>query len=307
MKRITDLNAIRACIFGHAVGDALGVPVEFSYRAELRENPVTDMRGYGTFHVPAGSWSDDTSMSLCALEALAKAEFRWEDVMENFAKWLYDDAFTPENRTFDAGGTCAAAIQAYKAHGDFRTCGRTDAGSNGNGSLMRIIPFALYDAENRAFIEQASALTHAHMRSKIACVIYSFLLSALLEKKSKAAVREAIQRAQQLYGADPEWKYYAPLLTIAQREESRIRSSGYVADTLEAALWCLLTTDSYTECVLKAVNLGNDTDTVAAVAGGLAGALYGFDAIPEQWLTRLIRREYIEALCTRAQKAWVQT
>lgn len=306
MGRITDINAIKACILGHAIADALGVPVEFSRREDLRRNPVTDMRGFGTFHVPAGSWSDDTSMTLCALDALAREDFRWEDIMENFAKWLCDDAFTPGDDTFDVGGTCAAAIHAYLASGDYTTCGGRDGYSNGNGSLMRIIPFALYDGENAAFIEQASALTHAHIRSKMACVIYSFVLNRLLETRSKSAVYTALMQAEAIYGGQKEWSHFEPLKTIDQREENTIRSSGYVVDTLEAALWCLLTTDSYKECVLKAVNLGRDTDTVAAVAGGLAGALYGLEAIPADWMKKLIRREFIEDLCAEAHQMWIR-
>lgn len=299
------VEEIKAVIFGHAVGDALGVPVEFQTRLTLDADPVTDMRGYGTYPVPAGSWSDDTSMTLCALDALAQKSFLWDAVMVNFGRWYYKDEFTPTGKMFDVGTTCRLAIYDFFLNQiDVEHCGRRDERSNGNGSLMRIIPFVLYAPNDLAFIEKASCLTHAHRCSQIACGVYALILEELLSKRKVAAYTEGLRKAEDRYGLESEWIHFAPLLEIEKRSRASIRSSGYVVDTLEAALWCLATTDSYRECVLKAVNLGDDTDTVAAVAGGFAGGVYGLKAIPREWLKSLQRKEYIEDLCEKAALRW---
>lgn len=136
---------VKAVMLGHAVGDALGVPVEFASREELEENPVTEMEGNGTFPVPAGSWSDDTSMALCTLESLTKGLIDYDEIMVNFGRWYYKDEFTPTGEMFDAGGTCCGAIDNYFIHKKpINLCGLRDDSANGNGSLMRIHPMALY-------------------------------------------------------------------------------------------------------------------------------------------------------------------
>lgn len=308
------LNKIRAVMFGHAVGDALGVPVEFRNREYLDRNPVTDMIGFGTYNLPAGCWSDDTSMSLCALESLSKGTLDFDDIMKNFCKWCYHGEFTPEGFVFDIGNTCNYAIDNY-AYGKMsaNSCGLSDIRSNGNGSLMRIHPFVLYavcnsinNSDFTRLIIQASSLTHAHFISIDGCVIYAYVLKELLKTPSK----ESVYRALNAVSCDdvyyPPNKYYTRLLCndISKFDRSEIKSSGYVVDSLEAAIWCLLTTNSYDECVLKAVNLGEDTDTVAAIAGGLAGALYGFDAINKTWIDTLKKKDYIDNMCTNAYESW---
>lgn len=310
-------DKIKAIILGHAVGDALGVPVEFASREELDNDPITGMEGFGTYPYPAGSWSDDTSMTLCALDSLAKGTVDLDDIMVNFGKWYYKDEFTPTGEMFDVGNTCSYAIDNYFAkHMDVQHCGLTGERSNGNGSLMRIIPFVLYTVAtygtrkfNRLWEAAAvgSSLTHNHVRSRIACEIYATVLSFLIEKPTKSAVCVGINQHRKWneFGC-AEYDYFKRVDSNILKSLSRneIKSSGYVIDTLEAALWCLLTTDSYKECVLTAVNLGDDTDTVAAVAGGLAGALYGLEAIPKEWLDKLQKRDYIESLCDKAAKVW---
>ena len=263
------------------------------------------MRGYGTYPVPVGSWSDDTSMTLCALDAMAQKSFLWDAVMVNFGRWYYKDEFTPTGKMFDIGTTCRLAIDDFFLNQiDIDHCGRRDERSNGNGSLMRIIPFVLYAPNDLAFIEKASCLTHAHRRSQIACGVYALILEELLSKRKVTAYTEGLRKAADRYGHESEWIRFTPLLEIEKRCRDSIRSSGYVVDTLEAALWCLATTDSYRECVLKAVNLGDDTDTVAAVAGGLAGGVYGLEGIPQEWLNSLQRKDYIENLCEKAALRW---
>ena len=312
------LDKIEAVVYGHTIGDAVGVPVEFYSREELRENPVVEMEGYGTYPFPAGCWSDDSSMALCALESLSSGKLNYDDIMLNFGKWYYNDEFTPTGEMFDVGNTCSCAIENYhKLKKGFEKCGLKDEYSNGNGSLMRIYPFALFTyskgmtlGDSLRIIHQASALTHAHPRSRIACGIYSMILWKLLENPSKETILKELENAYVLYDSglsvtEEEYDHYKELenfdfacyAAIAKKTEKEIKSSGYVVDTLEAALWCVLTTEDYKSCVLKAVNLGDDTDTVAAVAGSLAGALYGIDGIPNEWKDKLQKNTYIKQLC----------
>lgn len=324
----TTVDRIKAVMLGHAVADALGVPVEFCTREELERQPITDMRGFGTYPVPPGAWSDDTSMSLAALDALTHENWSWATVMQGFSRWYKKGEYTPTGLVFDIGGVCRTAISRFddlvcrNGAGEgtlpsdsdiLRHCGPGDERSNGNGSLMRMNPFVLYAycrhlvfADWRELIENASSLTHAHERSIVGCLIYAFVLMHLLHEPDKRAVAQALHRAEiHLQGCGKLSRYgriFAP--DFANVPRNGIKSSGYAVDTLEAALWCLLTTDSYRDCVLQAVNLGEDTDTVAAVAGGLAGALYGYEAIPRKWLDTLLCRDRIEQICARAATAW---
>ena len=301
------VEKIKAVVIGHAVGDALGVPVEFQSRQELDAVPVTDMEGYGTYAVPAGAWSDDTSMALCTMDALVYHGLDYDRVMVNFGKWLLQGEFTPTGEMFDVGITCSNAIINYlQRNMPYDACGLHGEMENGNGSLMRIHPVALYlvgkgmpPVEKMQIVHTMSALTHAHERSKLGCGIYAFVLWELLQNPSKDAVYIGLGKAAEFYQGNEELAHYSRLFapSFAGLARDLVQSSGYVVATLEAALWCLLTTQSYKEAVLKAVNLGKDTDTVAAITGGLAGALYGYDAIPASWRDTLIKRDEIEALC----------
>lgn len=309
-----NFNTIKsAVIIGSAIGDALGEPVEFCTREELMKEPVTDFRANPLLGLPEGStWSDDTSMVLATLDALSSGMLNYDLVMLNFGKWSYRGDYTPKNFMFDIGSICSKAIDNYFAfHKPYTECGLTDEMSNGNGSLMRIHPFTLFLAEKEMtvgekinIIHNASALTHAHERSKVGCGIFSFVLWELLKRQEKASVYRGLEKAKAFYNENDykEINAYADLFLpdFADFPCEKIKSTGYVVDTLSSALWCLLTTESYEECVLKAVNLGDDTDTVGAVAGAFAGALYGYDAIPRKWRDRLLKREYMEKLCEKA-------
>lgn len=310
--RITK-DKIKAVILGHAVGDALGVPVEFCSRAELDENPVEDMIGFGTYPYPKGTWSDDTSMTLCAFDVLKDGELDWNRIMQNFKRWFDRGEYTPSGVCFDIGGACMRAINNYSLYGmPSLECGGREEHSNGNGSLMRILPFILYavfggfDGDAVEMLHNASSLTHAHTRSKIGCGIYYFVMRELLREPSVDSVYRGLELARKQYFIYPEFYYYNRIFDPEFKNFSRdkIKSSGYIVETLEAALWCLLNSYNYRECVLMAVNLGDDTDTVAAVAGGLAGALYGYDSIPAEWLDSIIKRKYIEDMCEAAAENW---
>lgn len=300
-------------IFGHAMADALGVPVEFQTREQLRANPVTDSIGYGTYAVPEGTWSDDTSMTIATLDSLAGG-VDYHDVMERFCNWMNNAQYTATGVFFDIGITTRNALNRYLQGLEPLDCGFCGDYDNGNGSLMRIAPAAIfarykmptasYD-EKISLIHDFSSLTHGHPRSQMGCGIYAFVLWELLDDPTHTGVKQGLARAYAYYNAKPEYaaelKHYQRMFEkyFSNLTQEEIKSTGYVVHSLEAALWCLLTTDSYRACVLKAVNLGGDTDTVAAIAGGLAGALYGYDAIPMEWLAKLKNKELIREVCGR--------
>jgi len=312
-------SVIKSAVFGHAIGDALGVPVEFVPRERLLRSPVTDMLAYGSHNVPAGTWSDDTSMTLCTLESLTHAgKVDLDDMMNRFAMWGNSGYMTPSGKMFGIGRSTLHAIATYSRNHSVDDCGGRSERDNGNGSLMRILPVILYqhfragrtacgDTEIEE-IRSVSALTHAHPRSVMACGIYAFVVSEALEKSSMVSVEIGIEKAEGYYAEHPEYPAFSRLFSgdLRTAEAAEIKSSGYVVDTLEAAIWCVLTTDSYRDCVLKAVNLGDDTDTIAAIAGGLAGLLYGFDAIPEAWVSQLALRQKLDAMCMDAAVQWAE-
>ena len=302
-------DAVKNGILGLVVGDALGVPVEFRSREELERDPVKGMRAYGTHHQPAGTWSDDSSMALCLLESLTSG-VDYKDMMDRFLRWVNEGYMTPYGKVFDMGIATQQALARFAHSTPPLECGGSGEYDNGNGSLMRILPMVLYlhrtmgpdfprMTEAYQIIHNASALTHAHPISLIACGLYCAAVNELL--CGKPSVWDGIKAAKEFYRNQTE---FVPYLDIFQRIEpdilpalprSEIKSGGYVVHTLEAALWCLERHDSFRACLLEAVNLGEDTDTVGAVAGGLAGLRYG--GIPEDWLDLIAHREEIEGLC----------
>ena len=309
MKNAKLKNKILGGIFGLAVADAEGVPVEFQSRESLRNNPVTDMKGYGTHNQPPGTWSDDTSLTLCLLDSLTNEGIDYADIMQRFLLWLDKGEYTAHGKVFDVGIATRKAIHRYRKGTEPLQCGGTSEQDNGNGSLMRILPLAFYCKSTKGesfmdIIHNVSSLTHAHKRSHIACGVYLIIARSLLEESDlKSTISSSLKKAEEFYGNKKEYaedlKHYGRLFKkdFSELPEKKIKSSGYVVDTLEAALWCLFNTSNYKDCVLRAVNLGEDTDTVAAVAGGLAGMFYGVEGIPKEWLDQLARREYIEKLC----------
>ena len=302
---------------GVVTGDALGCPVQFEDRSEVAEHPIKSMRGNGTFQLPAGSWTDDSSLTLALLDSICQTEtVDLKHIMNNFVDWLDHGAFTPYGYSFDIGNGTIRAITAYKHRGKPRQCGDASEWNNGNGSLMRIMPACLYcyskqteDAEAIREIHSIASLTHAHIRSNIACGLYYFMICEALDGKG-----ELIERMQK--GLDRGFAFYEKkladhenllcydrirnLAAFALTPADRIKSNGYVVDTLEAVIWSLITTGSFEESLLKAVNLGDDSDTVGAIAGGLAALYYGYEAIPAQWLQEIKKREWIEQLCEKA-------
>lgn len=321
---MTEKNIYLDGIMGVVVGDALGCPVEFVNREELEANPVTDMGEYGTYNMPKGTWTDDSSMTLATLDAL-RYGYDKDRIQENFVKWLYDGKFTPAGLTFDVGVTCEKAIFCYSgsmARGDRQICGLDDEYSNGNGSLMRIMPICLFvhelveggvvsieEAVN--MIHEVSSFTHAHMRSKIACGLYFFIVQKILKRQEdlSTCIMDGLSIGFKYYDScldnQEDLKCYGRLRDLkffSELKSDEIISTGYVVTSLEAAIWSLITTNSFEEATLKAVNLGGDTDTIAAITGGLAGLYYGIESIPIDWRYSIQRREWIEKKCVDVAK-----
>lgn len=279
-------------IMGVVVGDALGCPVQFESRDEVARHPVTGMRGYGTFNLPEGSWTDDSSLTIALLESIRRTgKIDLDDIMENFMKWLYNGEFTPYGESYDIGRGTMQAINRYRKNRNAKNCGGDEEWNNGNGSLMRIMPACLYcsvmessgmysDRDAIDAIHSVGGLTHAHIRSNIACGLYLFMAKYILFREG--SLQERIQEGltqgfafYESYLADKENLHYYDRLKDLEAFKSlpadKIKSTGYVVDALEAAVWSLITTDRFDQALLKAVNLGDDTDTVGAIAGGLAG------------------------------------
>ena len=295
-------NIVLDGIMGLAVGDALGVPVEFESRENLRNNPVKGMMGYGTYNQPEGTWSDDTSLTLCLLEALIEREYKVTSLANKFVKWYQKAEYTATGKMFDIGRSTYDAINRIISGINPVDAGGKSEHDNGNGSLMRILPLAFYlkdeeDIEKRVEkIYEVSSITHGHIRTKIACHFYIEMAIRLIKGKNlKDSYLDAVGIIQEYYKDEEELKYFNRVLSgdIYKLDESEIKSSGYVIDTLEAALWCVLTTNSYKEAVLKAVNLGQDTDTVCAVTGGLVGIYYCMDQIPNEWIEAIKDKKLI--------------
>lgn len=303
-------DSIRGVLFGVAVGDALGVPVEFTDRQILRRKPVTDMIGYGSHNVPPGTFSDDSSLTFCLAEALTH-EFDLNTIGQNFVKWHEENYWTPAGDVFDIGIATRQAINRLATGVQPDLAGGTDVSSNGNGSLMRISPllFYLLDKpvnERYEITRQVSSITHRHIRSVIACFYYLEFARQLFEQEDKFEIYKNLQTEIPNYLSTlsihpAEIALFDRLLkgNIYELTEDDISSRGYVLHTLEASIWCLLTTDNYKDAVLKAVNLGEDTDTTGAVTGGLAGLLYGIESIPANWKKKMARHDDIENLAER--------
>lgn len=303
-------NFYKDVLFGVAIGDALGVPVEFKSRESIAQKPVTDMIGFGTYDQLPGTWSDDSSLTFCLADVLADG-YDLQKIADSFVNWLYNKQWTARGEVFDVGIATRTAIERVLCKVRPDLAGGFDESSNGNGSLMRILPLLFYIKdkpvkERFAIVKEVSSITHGHVRSVIACFYYLEFARKLLSNANVLAVYHEANTEVRTFLAGTtinpdELALFNRLLNgdIYEHTINEIQSSGYVLHTLEAAIWCLLTTTSYSEAVLKAVNLGLDTDTTAAVTGGLAGLFYGIESIPEHWVLMIARKNDIDKLAQR--------
>lgn len=329
-------------IMGVLIGDALGNPVQFMSRSSVQKRGlVKGMEEGGVFNMPAGSWTDDGSMTLATLDSLTKkGKLDYDDIMERFIRWDSEGKYTPFGKAYDQGLTCMDAIDRYSRTHKWSSCGKTGEHANGNGGLMRIMPVCLYAAmkendgtmtEKEAVqaVHNATLLTHNHLRACTASGIYYFICREILKHRgffkgaddavesndtdaSVSPLRNILQRgmdsAVSFYmenDMDGELVSYAKIKSMescSKLTADKIRSSGYVVHTLEASVWTLVTTGSLEEALLQGVNLGDDADTVGAVAGGLAGLYYGYDSVPAAWKDAMQKRAWLEEMCQKAAK-----
>ena len=305
-------NLNKDILLGTAIGDALGLPIQFLEREVVAKNPITTMEGLDQFNVPAGTWSDNTSLSFCLAESLCNG-YDLNDIINKFTKWMYEDYWTPANETFDINYINYFTIVNLRNNGSPHVAGIDNKRGNRDGSLMRILPLVPYilnmEEENRfRIIKEISSLTYRHSRSILACIA---LCEFAIQYINLQSVEEAYQAMQQtilqllkkemFIEEDIPFKRLVSLSyeEFKAIELKDIRSTGYVIDTLEASLWCIFNTTSYKDAVLKAVNLGDDTDTVGAITGGLAGIIYGYDTIPSEWLEVLAKKDDIIELANK--------
>jgi len=314
---------------GIAVGDALGFPAQFEPRSERKKRPVVDMGRYRDEYGQlrswgeglTGLWSDDTSLTLCLAESLLFG-FNLKDQAEKFVAWLDQGYLSARDRAFDVGMQTAESLTGVRAilqSGRYdeldNLAGDADEQSNGNGSLMRILPLLMFikgfDPRYQfELVRKASALTHPHIRSALCCFLYLRMAEHIIASTDKftsfqQARRDTLELMDSLNCSDTEIKALHRLLDadLGKLPEDEIDSGGYVVSSLEASIWCLLNTESFRDAVLLAVNLGDDTDTTGAITGGLAALIYGLNSIPLDWIAQLKKPELFEDLFYRYENS----
>jgi ADP-ribosyl-[dinitrogen reductase] hydrolase len=270
----------------------VGTTVEFSNRGTFE--PVTGMNGGGPFNLQPGQWADDTSMALCLAASLVeKGGFDARDQMERYWRWLEQGYMSSTGHCFDIGGTVYKAMQRF-VESDDPFSGSTHRLSAGNGCIMRLAPVPMFFAHDHDAAVHHSAESSRTTHGAAECLDACRLLGSLLVRTLNGASRDELLFGKvQLRLREPKICDLAAGAYV-DKKEHEVRGSGYVVESLEAALWCFLHTDSYHDAILKAANLGDDADTTAAITGQLAGAYYGIEGIPSDWLDKLTGREMIE-------------
>ena len=285
-----ELDRFRGCLLGLAVGDAVGTTVEFQRRGSF--SPLTDMVGGGPFHLKPGQWTDDTSMALClATSLIAKSGFDPIDQMDRYVDWYQNGYLSSTGHCFDIGNTVRHALEEYQHTGN-PFSGSTDPYSAGNGSLMRLAPVPLFyfpDLEKIIhFAGESSRTTHGTLECVEACQLFAEMLFRALSSMDKDDVllNTTVKISSPALAAIASGGY-------RQKSIDQIKGTGYVVESLEAALWCFYQTDTFESAILNAANLGDDADTTAAICGQIAGIFYGESGIPTKWLERLSLRAEI--------------
>ncbi|KAI5851804.1 ADP-ribosylglycohydrolase [Tricharina praecox] len=300
---------IHISLLSVAICDALGGPAEFHRRGTFPH--ITSFVPNNNFGLPAGCWTDDTSMALCLADSLINSRegFSEADQGSRYVRWVDEGYLSATGTFFDAGMATRVAVDIWRSGRGLQEIKKSLDHKNrcGNGSLMRVLPVALAywrDAENaKALARRSSAVTHPHSVCQEACALY---VSLVVEILRRAAEGRGMKKSE-LLGMVNKWEWQTDELSATfadgkwvAKEEAKISSSGYVVHTLEAALWVFFRTDSFEEGAIDVVNLGDDADTVAAVYGGIAGAWYGADgkefwsAKVKEWGDGLVRRDVVE-------------
>ena len=291
-------------IMGFIIGDALGVPLEFKKRDLFKNNKVTDMISSDRIG-SKGVWSDDSSMVIATMKSIIdnKGKINYESIMDNFILWVSNKDFIATDKAFGIGRATFLALGNYhnKRYEKITDCGMKGFNYNGNGSLMRILPIAYYcyykklnDDEIYHLVKDISSLTHSHEISVLGCFIYVLLVIELLSGEEKENAYSNIKKYNyRKYFSLENIKYYDRLLNndISKLNVDSISSMGFIVDTLEAVIWCFINNNSYDKCVIEAINLGNDSDTIGALVGGLSGIYYG--NLPSKWLDSIVKKDYL--------------
>ena len=295
---LSPLERFQGCLLGLAVGDAVGTTAEFQPRGSFE--PLTDMVGGGPFGLEPGEWTDDTSMALCLAHSLLECNgLDPHDQMTRYVRWWRQGYCSPRDRgCLDIGNTVRAALAQFESTGD-PLAGSTDPHSAGNGSIMRLAPVPMFFHPDRRAARSAAAessrTTHGTPECLDACRLLSEILCRALDGRSKT----------EILAPPPLSIPLAPKINAIasgaylDKSRDKIRGTGYVVESLEAALWCFSRSDTFEEAILLAANLGDDADTTAAICGQVAGAFWGVSGIPDPWLVRLARREEIAELAER--------
>jgi ADP-ribosyl-[dinitrogen reductase] hydrolase len=297
---LSDPGHFRGGLLGLAIGDAIGTTLEFTSRGAFK--PITDMLGGGPFHLKPGQWTDDTSMALCLATSLVECHgFDARDQMDRYHRWYEDGYLSSTGRCFDIGVTTRASLDRYRATGD-PFAGPTLPNTAGNGCIMRLAPVPMFFCSDpeaaRHYAAESSRTTHGAPECLEACRLFAGMLVGAINGDSKEEV--LLRDARSFKGS-------ANLMAIARGEyrtksEDAIHGTGYVVQSLEAALWCFDKTKSFEAAVLRAANLGGDADTTAAVCGQVAGAFYGEAGIPEKWRKRVAMQDDSSGSRTRSTK-----
>lgn len=299
-----DFNKLKNGILGFIIGDALGVPLEFKKRDLFKNNKVTDMISSDRIGAK-GVWSDDSSMVIATMKAIIdnKGKINYKSIMDNFILWVSNKDFIATDKAFGIGRATFLALGNYynKRYEKITDCGMKGFNYNGNGSLMRILPIAYYcyykklnDDEIYNLVKDISSLTHSHEISILGCFIYVLLVIELLSVEEKENAYSNIRKYNyRKYFSLENIKYYDRLLNndISKLDVDSISSMGFVVDTLEAVIWCFINNNSYDRCVTEAINLGNDSDTIGALTGGLSGIYYS--NLPSKWLDSIVKKDYL--------------
>jgi ADP-ribosyl-[dinitrogen reductase] hydrolase len=301
---ITRADRYRGALLGLAVGDAVGTTLEFQVPGTFA--PIVDMVGNGPFGLEPGQWTDDTSMALCLAESLVECNgFDAKDQIERYLRWRDSGHLSSTGECFDIGSTVSSALERYRRTGE-PFSGSTDPHTAGNGSIMRLAPVPMWYGADFANAVANSGLSSMTTHGAEAAIDACRYLGGLVWGALNGAGKEELLSSS--YEAVPGYWRAHPLCpeieqiahgSYKDKNPPTIRGSGYVVESLEAALWAFHRSDNFRDGCLLSANLGNDADTTAAIYGQLAGAYYGADAIPEEWVNRLAMQELIEDLAMK--------
>ena len=298
---------VRDGVIGLAIGEAMGVPTKSCKREDLLEKPVLKMSPKISNGIPKGAWSSGSSLTLATMDAISKSGINYTAMADNFVRWFTTNKFCSINESFNIENTTLKSLVRYTQHmEEAYECGSDDYYDNGNGALVRILPIAYYfsthkDTDKNIYetVKKTASITHAHEVSVLGCYIFTRLVMNLLKGNNKYSALNQVKRLDYSMFHKEALDEYSRILVadISELEIEEIKTTSFIVDTLEAAIWCFLKSDSYKECVIATTNIGGDTDSIGAVAGALAGIFYGYGNIPRSYLEDIRKKEYLIELC----------